>query len=440
MKKTLIVLLLVALVMPCFSQNNIFDEPSEVKKFLTREKSNDIDTPIKITINADDATLPKFAAAIIESPGKFVSVTINQAKNSKLSNITFGSCKTLVSVTLPNGITSINQSAFMGCNKLESINIPNTVTSIGDYAFSNCISLRSITIPNSVTSIGKNAFSGCSDLATLTIGTGVTSIGDNAFNKCTSLKTVTVPNNVKEIGNNLFNGCSSITTATVGTGITKIGDGMFQNCSKLETVNIPNTLTEIGFWSFSGCSSLTKITIPRTVTKIGANAFNDCSSFTAITVPAAVTEIGENAFAKCNGLTNITFEGGPYIQKLASNEFNKVYWDGGRQSGIYTRPSARSTQWTNDKAPKFPSTFTGLWNKVNTNYKLNIEPSQMKLSGAGNRNPDWLLSVATGDTYTVVTKANPGFAATMTIKLVRGNLEMSDDVSGNDWNGTWTKQ
>ena len=62
----------------------------------------------------------------------------------------------------------------------------NSVTTIGYYAFQDCISLTSITIPNSVTSIGQSAFGGTS-LTSVTIPNSVTSIGDYAFRYCSNL-------------------------------------------------------------------------------------------------------------------------------------------------------------------------------------------------------------------------------------------------------------
>ncbi|MCL2410042.1 MAG: leucine-rich repeat domain-containing protein [Treponema sp.] len=64
--------------------------------------------------------------------------------------------KNLISVSIPNGVTSIEDAAFEH-NQLTSVTIPNSVTHIGDMAFWNN-QLTSVTIPNSVTSIGYNAF------------------------------------------------------------------------------------------------------------------------------------------------------------------------------------------------------------------------------------------------------------------------------------------
>ena len=47
----------------------------------------------------------------------------------------------LRSVIIPNGATSIGNSAFYNCSNLKSVNIPNSVASIGNYAFYNCTGL-----------------------------------------------------------------------------------------------------------------------------------------------------------------------------------------------------------------------------------------------------------------------------------------------------------
>ena len=67
-------------------------------------------------------------------------------------------------ITLPDGFT-----AYDGTEVAEY--------AIYDYAFYYCDGLMSITIPDSVTSIGGSAFSGCTGLTSVTIPDSVTSIG-----------------------------------------------------------------------------------------------------------------------------------------------------------------------------------------------------------------------------------------------------------------------
>ena len=117
-------------------------------------------------------------------------------------------------LTLPQGITEINQGAFCCCIGLTNITIPDSVTSIGNYAFFSCKGLTTITIPDKVTSIGEWAFCDCSRLTTITIPDRVTSIGSCAFFDCSGLTSVTIGNSVTSIGNLAFSGCSILTSIT----------------------------------------------------------------------------------------------------------------------------------------------------------------------------------------------------------------------------------
>ena len=113
----------------------------------------------------------------------------------------------LLSVTIPNSVTSIGNGAFSSCFSLQSVTIPNSVTKIGEGTFSDCYSLQSVTIPNSVTSIGYRAFLSCYSLQSVTIPNSVTSIGKIAFSSCYSLQSINIPNSVTKIGNYAFLHC-----------------------------------------------------------------------------------------------------------------------------------------------------------------------------------------------------------------------------------------
>ena len=58
--------------------------------------------------------------------------------------------RSVKSITIPDGVTSIGEEAFENCNALESITIPDSVTTIGESAFRECTSLTSITV-NAIT-------------------------------------------------------------------------------------------------------------------------------------------------------------------------------------------------------------------------------------------------------------------------------------------------
>ena len=160
----------------------------------------------------------------------------------------FSQVYSLTSVSLPEGLTSIDEWAFSGCSNLTSVTIPESVTSIGVCAFSNCSSLTSVTIPGSVTSIGSSAFFGCSSLTSVTIPESVTSIDNNAFENCSSLTSITIPESVTSIAEFAFSGCSSLTSVTIPASVTSLGQGAFNSCTGLISVICMCTTPPSSIW------------------------------------------------------------------------------------------------------------------------------------------------------------------------------------------------
>ena len=164
-------------------------------------------------------------------------------------------CTGLTSMTIPESVEIIGNSAFYHCTGLTTITIPNSVESIENSAFSGCSGLTTITLPESLTSIGWRAFEGCSGLTTITLPESVTSIGDWAFSYCRSLTTITLPESLTSIGESAFHGCTGLTTITLPESLTSIGDYAFANCNQLESVTVhavtppeigPNTFDNYG--------------------------------------------------------------------------------------------------------------------------------------------------------------------------------------------------
>ena len=148
----------------------------------------------------------------------------------------------MTSVTIPNSVTSIGNSAFSNCNSLTSVTIPNSVTSIGEYVFSNCSSLQAFygkfTSKDNRCLIVDGVLKSFAPigLTEYTISKGVTSIGANAFRSCSSLTSVTIPNSVTSIGGYAFYNCSSLASITIPGGVTLIGNYAFEYCSSLASV------------------------------------------------------------------------------------------------------------------------------------------------------------------------------------------------------------
>lgn len=227
----------------------------------------------------------------------------------------FYDCATLTSITLPEGVTSIEggiykgfswRGAFEGCSNLKNFNIPKSVTHIGASTFSGCSSLTSVTIPEGVTEISDGSFSGCSSLTSINIPEGVTRIGSGSFSDCSGLTNISIPKRVTEIGARAFLRCYSLNEIAIPESVTTIGEEVFVECGNLAGISLPESIDSIGNRAFAR-SGLTSIDfLPKNVTAIGQGWFSDCLGLTSISIPEWITEIGHEAFGGCTNVEHIT--------------------------------------------------------------------------------------------------------------------------------------
>lgn len=193
--------------------------------------------------------------------------------------------------------------------------IPDGATSIGDSAFADCGRLTGITIPNSVTNLEDNAFIGCFNLPGIAIPDGVVNIGYGAFSECFALTNITIPGSVAGVGEAAFENCSSLTAILVdpqNAFYASINGVLFDKAqTKLLALpggfsgsyQIPNSVTSIGSASLGGCAELSSITIPASVTSIGDFAFYECLALTCIDCAGNAPSLGSYTFYSDNNPT-----------------------------------------------------------------------------------------------------------------------------------------
>lgn len=200
-----------------------------------------------------------------------IPAEIGGMDTTAVGRMAFADNGSITSVSIPEGVTVIEGSAFENCVNLETVVLPNTVMEIGAYAFAGCTNLKNVVLPRSVVWVGPAAFqeAGCGSFR----GPGA------------------------EYAYNCFKG-SGFDSITIGAGADLSGDYMFADCLATN-VTLPADLEVLGQGAFSGCQNLDVLELPDTVREVGPNCFVNMG-YLQIDLSDALEYIPDSCFSSTN--------------------------------------------------------------------------------------------------------------------------------------------
>ncbi len=243
-------------------------------------------------------------------------------------------------LTIPEGVVSIEAGAFANATSIKNIVFPSTLKLIAEKAFYQHPSITGISIDADMQKIGAFAFAGCPLLETVVIK-NVDTIDESAFTQCDTLKSVEIDgvgsilssaffscpelitvtlSNVELVGELSFKACSKLSSLTIGENVDVIGAEAFAYCSSLESVVVSEGNTSLGEFSFSHCIKLKDVTVNEGCSSIGEAAFEGCLILEEINLPKSLESINAYAFKNCPLLVNIKITLGG-IYSVTRNSF-----------------------------------------------------------------------------------------------------------------------
>ena len=215
-----------------------------------------------------------------------------------IGDSTFEGCHSLKSLEIHDGLQFLASHIFYQCDSLESVVIGEGITSWpGVFCFRS--SLVSVTLPQSLTAIEEGAFMDCRSLRELALPAHLETIGDEAFRWCNSLERVVFPASLKKLGKEAFGSCKGLQSVVLPATIEEIGAEAFSWCKGLKQVEFTEGEGKggiIGESAFLFCVQLPRIALPEGIEEIGKEAFCCCKSLGEVVLPKSLKQVGETAF------------------------------------------------------------------------------------------------------------------------------------------------
>ncbi len=206
-------------------------------------------------------------------------------KNSRLSGAT---------ISFPNSLRKIGNSAFTGLSLTGDLTIPNNVEEIGVYAFY------------------LNNFNG-----NLKLPEKLEIIKDYYFAANQFTGDLLMPRSIEEIGISAFQMAGFNGRLILSEGLKKVGHYAFYTCNFIGDLVIPDSVTEIGGVAF-GSGYTGSLTISKNLTEIPKMAFIGTGFTGELYIPDNIANIDYGAFWECNNITSISISSGTTYKEVAS--------------------------------------------------------------------------------------------------------------------------
>ena len=196
--------------------------------------------------------------------------------------------------TIP--VIGIQEDAFYACDDVTSVTLPDGLITIEKRAFDSMCGPKEIIIPETVLHIGEGAFSDCENLQQVTLPSQLTHLPADLFDSCGALEKIIIPQDVKTIGDGCFAACKNLKTVVLPEGLEKIESRAFTLCESLEEIYIPSSVREIGEDAFYACLSLQRIALPEGLTYVPVGCCGLCQSLERVDIPDSVLMVEQGAF------------------------------------------------------------------------------------------------------------------------------------------------
>ena len=217
-------------------------------------------------------SLAEIGISPFEGCDNLVSITLPSSLR-KIGERAFHNCTSLPGIDFAGlvNLTEIGKQAFDGCKALSSVDLGDctSLNTIKEFGFNGCSQLTSLTLPEGLETIELNAFwhmgidvSNEAEWKPLELPSTLSTIGQYAFED-SRFTSVTLPAALKTVGTDIFK-YSSVRTLTIEDGAV-IGRKMFNSCFQLTTVTCksttpPNMKADDGLYAIANQDDNTALT------------------------------------------------------------------------------------------------------------------------------------------------------------------------------------